>query len=77
MLEGVVPFPPEFAQRYRRRGYWADQSLAQEFATVFRRFAGRIALIDRDVLTVPAEELKSAAVLFTMFDGKIVYGSEP
>lgn len=47
MLEGVVPFPPEFARRYRSRGYWADKSLAQEFAVVFRRFADRIALVDR------------------------------
>jgi hypothetical protein len=36
-----------------------------------------LALVDRDVLTVPAEELKSAAVVFTMFEGKIVYGHEP
>jgi hypothetical protein len=36
-----------------------------------------LALIDRDVLTVPAEELKSAAVVFTMFGGKLVYGHEP
>ena len=48
MLEGVVPFPPEFARRYRERGYWADKSLAQEFAVVFRQFAERTALIDRD-----------------------------
>ena len=48
MLEGVVPFPPEFARRYRERGYWTDQSLAQEFKPVFERFAGRVALIDRD-----------------------------
>jgi len=48
MLEGVVPFPPEFARRYRSRGYWADKSLAQEFGVVFRRFAERTALIDRD-----------------------------
>ncbi len=48
MLEGVVPFPPEFARRYRERGYWADKSLAQEFGVVFRRFAERTALIDRD-----------------------------
>ena len=46
MLEGVVPFPPEFAQRYRERGYWRDQSLAAEFAVVFDRFADRVALID-------------------------------
>jgi len=36
-----------------------------------------LALIDRDVLTVPAEELKSAAVLFTMWGGRIIYGREP
>src|SRR6266404_5982985 len=39
MLEGVVPFPPEFAKRYRERGYWADKSLAQEFKAVFERYA--------------------------------------
>lgn len=46
MLEGFVPFPPEFAARYREQGYWRDQSLAQEFAGVFQRFATRTALID-------------------------------
>ena len=48
MLEGVVSFPPEYAQRYRERGYWADKSLAQEFKVVFERYADRVALIDRD-----------------------------
>jgi 2,3-dihydroxybenzoate-AMP ligase len=48
MLEGVVPFPPEFAQRYRERGYWADKSLAEEFKAVFERYGDRVALIDRD-----------------------------
>jgi 2,3-dihydroxybenzoate-AMP ligase len=46
MLEGFVPFPPDFAQRYRERGYWQDRSLAQEFAGVFEQFAARTALID-------------------------------
>src|SRR6266849_9293081 len=45
-LPGVVPFPPEFAQRYRANGYWQDRSLAQEFAGVFRKHAERVALID-------------------------------
>ncbi len=36
-----------------------------------------LALIDRDVLTVSAEELKDATVVFTLFEGKIVYGHEP
>jgi 2,3-dihydroxybenzoate-AMP ligase len=48
MLQGVVPFPPEFAQRYRERGYWLDKTLAQEFDVVFKRYAGRVAVIDRD-----------------------------
>lgn len=46
MLDGFVPFPADFAQRYRDRGYWRDQSLAQEFATVFATFGPRTALID-------------------------------
>jgi 2,3-dihydroxybenzoate-AMP ligase len=46
MLQGFVPFPPEFARRYREKGYWRDQSLAQEFDVVFQRFADRIVLID-------------------------------
>src|SRR5207237_9852246 len=43
---GVVPFPPDFARRYREKGYWQDKSLAQEFAAVFRKYAARVALID-------------------------------
>jgi 2,3-dihydroxybenzoate-AMP ligase len=48
MLEGVVPFPPEFARRYREKGYWQDKSLAEEFAAVWRAYAERVALIDGD-----------------------------
>ncbi len=55
MLEGVVPFPPEFARRYREKGYWRDRSLAEEFAPVFKRYASRIAFIDRDARVTYAE----------------------
>jgi 2,3-dihydroxybenzoate-AMP ligase len=48
MLEGVVPFPPDFARRYRERGYWVDKSLAEEFKVAFDRYADRVALIDRE-----------------------------
>jgi 2,3-dihydroxybenzoate-AMP ligase len=48
VLEGVVRFPPDFARRYRSRGYWADKSLAEELAVAFGRFADRVAVIDRD-----------------------------
>ena len=43
-LDGVVPFPPEFATRYRERGYWDGRTLDQVFSDVFARFEGRVAL---------------------------------
>src|SRR5512147_2591965 len=46
MLDGVVRFPPEFAARYRARGYWEDRSLADTFGDVFAQYAGRVAVID-------------------------------
>jgi 2,3-dihydroxybenzoate-AMP ligase len=55
MLDGVVPFPPDYAARYRAKGYWRDQSLAQEFDAVFKRFADRIALIDGDTVLTYAD----------------------
>ncbi len=48
MLEGVVPFPPEFAARYRAKGYWLDKSLRQEFDAVFKKFGPRVCIIDRE-----------------------------
>lgn len=49
MLEGVVPFPPEFAAKYRKKGYWEDRSLRDQFKDVFVRHADRVAVIDGDV----------------------------
>ena len=48
MLDGVVPFPPEDARRWREKGYWRDRSLADEFASAFAGYRGRIALVDGD-----------------------------
>ena len=48
MLDGVTPFPPEFAARYKERGYWEGRSLSDGFRDVFRRYPDRIALIDDD-----------------------------
>jgi 2,3-dihydroxybenzoate-AMP ligase len=45
MLEGVVPYPPEFAARYRERGYWEDRSLASHFDEAFARHADRVAFV--------------------------------
>ena len=48
MLDGVVPFPPEFAKRYREKGYWIDKSLAQEYRIAFDKYEKRVAVLDRD-----------------------------
>ena len=56
MLEGFVGFPPEFAARYRAKGYWQDRSLRDQFAEhVFAPFAERIAFSDGDVSVTYAE----------------------
>jgi 2,3-dihydroxybenzoate-AMP ligase len=46
VFPGVVAFPPEFARRYREKGYWRDRTLAREFADVFRQYASRSCLVD-------------------------------
>ncbi|NIO11174.1 MAG: AMP-binding protein [Deltaproteobacteria bacterium] len=46
MLDGVVRFPPEFAARYRAKGYWEDRPLRDVFDEVFTRHNNRVALID-------------------------------
>ena len=50
MLEGVVPFPPEFAAKYREKGYWEDRPLRDQFADVFARHADRVAVIDGETV---------------------------
>jgi 2,3-dihydroxybenzoate-AMP ligase len=48
VIDGVVPFPPEFAARYRARGYWQDRPLRDVFAELFRAYADRVAVVDGD-----------------------------
>ena len=48
MLEGFTPFPPEFAQRYRAKGYWLDQPLATYFHDRFVEFGERLTAKVRD-----------------------------
>ena len=46
MLEGGVGWPPEFAQRYRARGYWAGTTLGQAFDRSVGAHADRVAVVD-------------------------------
>jgi 2,3-dihydroxybenzoate-AMP ligase len=47
-LDGVTPFPPELAERYRRLGYWQDRPLGAVFRERFRAFGRREALVAGD-----------------------------
>jgi 2,3-dihydroxybenzoate-AMP ligase len=47
-LPGVTPFPPEFAARYRARGYWEDRPLIAHFLPVFADYASRAAVVDAE-----------------------------
>src|SRR3954470_24714836 len=55
MLPGVVPFPPEFAARYRAKGYWKDQTIASAWEQYCRLYGHRVAVIDGDVQATYAD----------------------
>src|SRR5271169_2675974 len=46
MLDGVTPFPAEFAARYRALGYWEDRPLFDGFTGALAKYADRVALVD-------------------------------
>jgi len=54
-LDGVVPYPPEFAERYRRLGYWRDETLDTVFGELFARHHDRVALQSGDQTITYAE----------------------
>ena len=69
MLEGVTPFPPEFAARYRERGYWQDRPLFDGFRDCLREHADRVALIDADgPVTYRQLDERSARLARTLLD---------
>ena len=44
-LEGYVPFPPEFAERYRRLGYWEPKTFGERLGDWAARFGERTAIV--------------------------------
>jgi len=69
MLAGVVRFPPECAARYRAQGYWEDRPLRDAFGEAFQRFAGRVAIIDRDRrITYSELDERSTALALSLLD---------
>ena len=49
MLPGVTPFPPEFAARYRAKGYWEDRGIASVWEDCCRLYDGRVAVVDGEI----------------------------
>ena len=49
MLSGVTPFPPEFAARYRAKGYWEDRSIASVWENYCGVHAERVAVVDGEI----------------------------
>ncbi len=51
--------------------------LSEEVGSILPGKLADLALIDRNLLTVNAEDVKNTKVMWTMFGGKIVYGTSP
>ena len=45
-IEGVTPFPREYAERYREKGYWEDRPLIDHYLEAFAKWPERMAIID-------------------------------
>ncbi|OZF56500.1 2,3-dihydroxybenzoate-AMP ligase [Rhodococcus sp. 14-2470-1b] len=48
VLDGVVPYPPEFAQRYRDEGIWVDQTFTEFLFSSIEQHSEETALIFGD-----------------------------
>ena len=46
MLDGFVPWPPEFVRRYRARGHWRGVTLGDALGESFIANAERVAVVD-------------------------------
>lgn len=69
MLEGVVPFPPEFAASYRAKGLWEDRSLRSVFTELCGKYADRVAIIDHDAKVTYAElEARATQLALNLLD---------
>jgi 2,3-dihydroxybenzoate---[aryl-carrier protein] ligase len=69
MFPGVVPFPPEFAARYRAKGYWDDRSIASVWEEMCSRHSRRIAVIDGDTaITYEALNRTASNLALNLFD---------
>ena len=78
--EGVLDASQRMPRAEMLNAYTQNSAIAlkmlNKIGTITRGKQADLVLVDRDVMTVPAEELKETKVLWTMFGGKMVYKSE-
>jgi 2,3-dihydroxybenzoate-AMP ligase len=68
-MNGVTPFPPEFAARYRALGYWEDRPMRAVFADWCAKYADRVALYDaRTSLTFRELDERSTNLALNLLD---------
>ena len=66
LWEGVVPYPPEFVERYIARGYWQGQTISQFFDDCVQKYATRTAIICAD-RHITYAELAQKVNLFAVY----------
>ena len=71
MLPGVTPFPPEFAARYRARGYWEDRPLIDHFRDAFARYGDSTAIVKNSVVATTSTLTVNPSSGSTTFAGVI------
>src|SRR6266478_767321 len=68
MLEGCTPFPPEFAERYIRAGFWHAETIPQAIARAAERRPAAIALSDSTRSLTFSQLLDEAGKLAALLD---------
>lgn len=58
MLEGCTPWPEEFVSRYRKAGYWRDQTIGEMLDESAGRFGAREAVVGGDGTRYTYQDLK-------------------
>lgn len=66
MLEGCTPFPPEFAERYIRAGFWRPETISQALACAAKARPDTIALSDANRSLTYAQFLDEAGHIVAM-----------
>lgn len=68
-IAGVTPFPDDYADRYRAKGYWEDRALIEHYLDAFAAWPQRIAIVDDDeTLTYTALAERAERVARSLVD---------